>query len=139
MKGKMQKGFTLIEVIVTFVLMSILAVMTVSFSDQNIFGALPGGVFTRAANLQTGIDNVTRAYYNLTPPVSHAVLVTFQGNIANYISVNGITVDSNRTLFVTFLSPDYVESADTSANAPNLKVTLVNTDGQSISTIYTTY
>lgn len=142
MKDRRQNGFTLIEIIIALVCISILAVMMVSFGGNITQSVSPVITLSRSADLQRNMDNVTRAYYNLAPPlpITHASLVTFRANLSNYIDAAGVAagvdVDAGRTKFIEFSGN--VEVDDTSANAPNLKVTLVNSEGQSVSTIFTT-
>jgi prepilin-type N-terminal cleavage/methylation domain-containing protein len=139
MKGKDTSGFTLIEVIIAIVLFSIMTVMILLFTGVNIYQTVnPVINLIRAGDVQTGMDNVTRAYYNLPNPVPHANLGTFQANLANYINIAGVTVDTSRTGFITFPATGGNEATDGSANAPNLKVTLTNSLGQRVSTIFTT-
>jgi prepilin-type N-terminal cleavage/methylation domain-containing protein len=139
MKDSKQKGFTLIEIIIALVVLSILAVMTVSFSGNLARSVSPVMTLNRSADLQRGIDNLTRAYYNLPLPITHASLDSFQANLAANINVTGISVDAGRTKFITFHYDhgDYTEHNDGSQTA-HLKVTLVNSAGQSVSTIFTT-
>ena len=144
MKDRKQNGFTLIEIIIALVMFSIMAVMITSFS-LNVPGSVSPVInLRRSTDLQRGMDNITRAYYNLAPlPITHASLDTFRTAIIGdptYINVTGVTVDNGRTKFVTFPGAGNVrtESDDASANAPNLKVTLVNSGGQRVSTIFTT-
>lgn len=139
MKDRKPKGFTLIEIIIALVCISILAVMMVLFSGNITNSVSPVITLRRSADLQGGMDNLTRAYYNLSLPITHANLVTFQANLANYINAAGVTVDPDRTRFIEFNASNVEDDDDdTSANAPNLKVTLVNSEGQSVSTIFTT-
>ena len=139
MNGGKQDGFTLIEIIIALVVFSILAVMIISFSLNIPQSASSVITLSRSADLQRGMDNVTRAYYNLPLPVSHANLDTFRVNLAANINAAGVNVDAGRTKFVAFnVGAGYTEIDDASANAPNLKVTLVNSEGQSVSTIFTT-
>ena len=143
MKDKKRKGFTLLEVIITLVVVSILAVMVVSFSSNLSVSASPVVSLGRSADLQTGMANVSRAYYNLEQhiKIDHASLDTFRSNLISspgtYIAVSGVTVDTGRTKFITF-DAGYSEVNDASGSAPNLKVTLQNSYGQSVSTIFTT-
>jgi len=137
MKDRKQNGFTLIEIIIALVCISILAVMMVLFGGNITQSVSPVITLSRSADLQRGMDNITRAYYNLAPPITHGDLETFRTNLSNYIDAAGVTVDDDRTKFIQFdSSNDEVE--DASAGAPNLKVTLVNSEGQSVSTIFTT-
>jgi prepilin-type N-terminal cleavage/methylation domain-containing protein len=133
-------GFTLIEVIVALVCVSILAVMIVTFGGNVTRSANPVLSLSRASDLQSGIDNVTRAYHNLALPIKHSTLDTFKSNLQNdpatYVGVTGITVDTSRTKFIKFDGSN-VEYDNSSADS-FLKVTLQNSDGQSVSTIFTT-
>jgi prepilin-type N-terminal cleavage/methylation domain-containing protein len=139
MNERKQNGFTLIEIIIALVVLSVLAVMIVSFSGNIAPTASSVVTLIRSADLQRGMDNITRAYYNLPLPVTHANLDTFRANLAANINVAGISVDAGRTKFVAFDSgAGYTEINDAGANAPNLKVTLVNGEEQSVSTIFTT-
>jgi len=140
MKDRRQNGFTLIEIIIALVCISILAVMMVSFGGNITQSVSPVITLSRSADLQRGMDNVTRAYYNLAPPlpITHARLVTFRTNLSTYINAAGVTVDAGRTRFIQFTGNIEDNDEDTSADAPNLKVTLVNSEGQIVSTIFTT-
>ena len=139
MKCRKQKGFTLIEIIIALVVFSVLALMIISFSINIPQSASSVITLGRSADLQRGMDNITRAYYNLALPITHGTLDTFRVNLAANINAAGISVDAGRTKFVTFnAGAGYTEMDDTSANAPSLKVTLVNSEGQSVSTIFTT-
>lgn len=160
MNDRKQNGFTLIEIIIALVVFSILAVMIISFSVNISPSASSVITLSRSADLQRGMDNVTRAfYYYYTPPITHANLDTFKTNLTtntNIINVAGISVDAGRTKFIKFDATN-TEVPDASANGdccPNgsccpsgcppgapascLKVTLVNSEGQSVSTIFTT-
>lgn len=156
MKHSKQQGFTLIEIIIALVVMSILAVMTVSFSGNILQSVSPVLTLSRSVELQRGIDNLTRAYYDTTynpPPITRPKLETFRVNLGTKIDVpgSGVTVDNSRTKFIRFDATNN-EADDTGTNGnccPNgvcpasspascLKVTLVNSDGQSVSTIFTT-
>ncbi len=145
MKSGREEGFTLIEIIIALVVFSILAAMIVSFSINIPQSASSVITLSRSADLQRGMDNITRAYYNYNSgsKIDHTDLVTFRANLATYITNEievGVSVDAGRTKFVTFIynagTGYYEENEDTSA--PNLKVTLVNGEGQSVSTIFTT-
>jgi len=137
MKDRKQNGFTLIEIIIALVCISILAVMMVLFGGNITQSVSPVITLSRSADLQRGMDNITRAYYNLQLPITHADLEDFRANLDANINAAGVTVDDDRTKFIQFdSSNDEVE--DASAGAPNLKVTLVNSEGQSVSTIFTT-
>lgn len=139
MKAKGSRGFTLIEIIIAIVLFSLMTVMILVFIGANISQSVsPVSNLIGAGDVQRGMDNVTRAYYNLTNPVTHANLVNFQANMATYINTTGVNVDASRTGFITFPSAGGNESPDASATAPNLKVTLTNGQGQRVSTIFTT-
>jgi prepilin-type N-terminal cleavage/methylation domain-containing protein len=139
MMRKNSRGFTLIEIIIAILLFSFMAVMVITFTLTNVWqSANPILNLIKAGDVQTGMDNVTRAYYNLPNPVSHGNLVTFNTNLANYINTVGITVNAGRTGFVTFPVTGGNQANDPSATAPNLKVTLINGQGQWVSTIFTT-
>jgi prepilin-type N-terminal cleavage/methylation domain-containing protein len=139
MKDIKRMGFTLLEVIITLVVVSIVAVMVASFSTNVGISANPTASLGRSADLQTGMANVSRAYYNLAQPITHASLDTFRTNLINnpgtYIAVSGVAVDTGRTGFINF-DAGFTEVADGASN--NLKVTLKNDYGQSVSTIFTT-
>jgi len=137
MKDRKQNGFTLIEIIIALVCISILAVMMVLFGGNITQSVSPVITLSRSADLQRGMDNITRAYYNLQLPITHADLEDFRANLDANINAAGVTVDDDRTKFIQFDSSNDEED-DTSADAPNLKVTLVNSEGQSVSTIFTT-
>ena len=137
MKDRKQNGFTLIEIIIALVCISILAVMMVLFGGNITQSVSPVITLSRSADLQRGMDNITRAYYNLQLPITHADLEDFRANLDANINAAGVTVDDDRTKFIQF-DPSNDEEDDTSADAPNLKVTLVNSEEQSVSTIFTT-
>lgn len=137
MKDRKQNGFTLIEIIIALVCISILAVMMVLFGGNITQSVSPVITLSRSADLQRGMDNITRAYYNLQLPITHADLEDFRANLDANINAAGVTVDDDRTKFIQFDSSNDEED-DTSADAPNLKVTLVNSEEQSVSTIFTT-
>ena len=137
MNGNNSRGFTLIEIIIAIVFFSIMTVMILVFTSTNISPSVSPVInLIRAGDVQTGIDNVTRAYYNLTNPVSHADLVNFRNGLNP--GVTGVTVDASRTDFITFPAAGGNEGPDPGATAPNLKVTLTNSQGQRLSTIFTT-
>ena len=139
MKERKRLGFTLIEIIIALVVLSLLAVMIVSFSGNISPTASSVVTLSRSADLQRGMDNITRAYYNLPLPITHANLDTFRANLSANINVAGVSVDAGRTKFVSFnAGAGYTEIDDNGANAANFKVTLVNGEGQSVSTIFTT-
>ena len=73
-EGK-QAGFTLIEIIIALVVFSILAVMIISFSLNIPQSASSVITLSRSVDLQRGMDNVTRAYYNLPLPVTTRILI----------------------------------------------------------------
>ena len=125
MKDRRQNGFTLIEIIIALVFISILAVMMVSFGGNITQSVNPVITLSRSADLQRGMDNLTREYYNLSLPIDHADLDDFKDDLDDCIYVAGVTVDEGRTKFIQFNSSND-EVDDTSATAPNLKVTLVN-------------
>ena len=137
MKDRKQNGFTLIEIIIALVCISILAVMMVLFGGNITQSVSPVITLSRSTDLQRGMDNITRAYYNLQLPITHADLEDFRANLDANINAAGVTVDDDRTKFIQFDSSNDEED-DTSADAPNLKVTLVNSEEQSVSTIFTT-
>ncbi|MDA3832195.1 MAG: type II secretion system protein [Spirochaetales bacterium] len=143
MKDRRQNGFTLIEIIIALVCISILAVMMVLFGGNITRSVSPVITLQKSADLQRGMDNVTRAYYRLPLPITHTNLEEFWENLVEdrpgYIDVTDITVDSDRTRFIRFTASNVEDDdPDLDPDAPNLKVTLVNSEGQSVSTIFTT-
>jgi prepilin-type N-terminal cleavage/methylation domain-containing protein len=143
MKDRTQRGFTLIEVIIALICISLLAVMVVSFGGDFVSRSTnPVSSLSRASDLQRGIDNVTRAYYNLGSSVRYADLNTFKDNLTadiTIINVTGVSVDTDRTRFINFDggNNEVIDNNPDTNLAPKLKVTLINTDGQSVSTIFT--
>jgi prepilin-type N-terminal cleavage/methylation domain-containing protein len=143
MKEKGHKGFTLIEVIIALICISLLAAMIISFGGDFVSRSTnPVALLSRASDLQRGMDNVTRAYYNQGIPIRYANLNTFKDNLtadATIINVTGVSVDASRTRFIIFDggNTEIVDSSPATNTSPRLKVTLINTDGQSVSTIFT--
>ncbi len=146
MKDRKLRGFTLIEVIIALVCISLLAVMIVSFGGDFVSRSTnPVSSLSRASDLQAGIDNVTRGYYNLALPITHTTLDTFKTNLQSdpgtYIGVTGVNIDTTRTKFIKFDGTSCANGSncenDNSDADSYLKVTLENADGQSVSTIFT--
>jgi hypothetical protein len=136
----------MVEVIIAIVMFSIMMVMVFSFDEANVWQSVSPVInFRRAGEVQTGMDNVTRSYYNLPNPVTQASLLTFYNTLitpnqaAVVINATGVTVDTNtgRTEFITFPAAGGNQSNNGANPTPNLKVTLTNDQGQRVSTIFT--
>lgn len=137
MRHKAQRGFTLIEVIVTIILAAIMSTMMLSVSGTALRGNAEAFILaTNQAQLVSITENITadyRAVYvsNTDPLTTIATRIGAAGS--NQVNTYGAyTVVANRRFDFTGTAPNFTEQANTSGNLLRITIQVNNSSASFI-------
>ncbi|MCD4678732.1 MAG: type II secretion system GspH family protein [Desulfobacula sp.] len=130
----LNKGFTLLEVIVVLIMISLFGIIFVSFFDTQIVGSTkPVTMMQQGFALEDVLEKINADYENLV--TSDATpLVTLETKINASPSVYGEYTAT--TKFITFDGSDNEESAACTVNCTTLKV-IITIGDQTLTTLFT--
>lgn len=141
-KGTDEKGFTLIEVIITIVVLAILATMLFTYFGKAFTGSsTPATRLDNALQLQTVMENITDDYVNLNNPSNNQHdLATLQTRIGTENSVMNNNYGKYKVVenhYIKYdLSVSYQEQPDTT-NLNLLKATVQSmADGERLTLVF---